>query len=244
MNPSGSVEYVAPSRWCRNGVELVELLRDSFGREQVLIRSPYHLQVCIAKSIHNIWIDGQGSVKFRLADQAGTAIAAQSIKDLVKAIRGFDRDSSDLVNMQRALELTRLIDSARRRLPLCGAARAAFVDAGFKGGQGQIGVVEVRVDENGEHVRAESHPCQVQSIHHAEVAAIELAVTLVPADVFIFSDSQSAVQEMSASFGDRIRWLPREENKAADKLANMRGPAKSRKKKRRPGKKKSAPTKE
>jgi hypothetical protein len=240
MIPSGSVEYVAPSRWCRNGVELVELLRDSFGREQILIRSPYHLQVCIGKLVHNIWIDGSGGVKFRLADQAGTAIAAQSIKDLVKAIRGFDRDSSDLVNMQRALELSRLIESARRHLPLCGGSQAAFVDAGFKNGQGQIGVVEVRVDDDGEHVRAESQPCQVKSIHYAEVAAIQLAVMLVAKDVFIFSDNQSAVQKMSAEFGDRIRWLPRDENKAADKVANMRGTA-SGPKKRRSGKRKNSP---
>jgi ribonuclease HI len=126
-----------------------------------------------------------------------------------------------------------LIDSAKAALPLCGVSRAVFVDAGLVGDQAQIGVVQVAIEADGEHVRAESHPCLAKDSNAAEEAAIQYAVTWAGPELPIFSDNQSAVQRARKRYGERIRWLPRSQNRVADRVANMRGKNKKRRKKRR-----------
>ena len=218
--------------WCNGGIELVRLLRDHFGKDNVLVRSPHHIQVKQLSAIHNLWIDSAHVVKYKLADQAGKAKIASSHKQLLRAIGRHDHDGTDLVNMRKALELSELINSAKAALPLCGLTRAVFVDAGIKGHRAQIGVVHVAIEADGEHVRAESRPCQAENSTAAEEAAIEHAVAWADPDDIIFSDNQSAVDRARKKYGDRIRWLSRKQNRVADKLANLRGKKKRRKKRK------------
>jgi hypothetical protein len=222
-----------PSVWCSGGAHLVRLLCDTFGKGSVLVRSPHHIQVAQRSALHNIWIDSSNTVKYKLADQAGRAQIAAGPQQLLRAINGHDHDKSDLANMRRALELSELIDSAKAALPLCGVSRAVFVDAGIVGDQAQIGVVQVTIEADGEHVRAESHPCTASDSNAAEEAAIRYAVTWAGPEIPVFSDNQSAVQRARKDFGDRIRWLPRSQNQVADRVANLRGKKKKRRKKRK-----------
>lgn len=222
-----------PGIWCKGGPELARLLGERFGKENVFVRSPYHLQVAQGAAIHNIWIDGAHVVKYRLADQAGGARICSSAKELVRVISGHDHDTSDLANMRKALELSELIDSAKKSLPSSGESRAVFVDAGFTDGRAQFGVVEVAIEADGQHVRAESHPCLADTSDAAEEAAIEYAVTWAAADTVIFSDSKSAVERTSKKHGERVRWLPRNQNRVADRVANLRGPKKKHRRKRK-----------
>jgi len=224
-----------PGVWCNGGIELVRLLSDTFGKENVVVCSPHHIQVQQPSGLHNLWIDSRNIVKYKLADQAGKAHIASSAKRLLRAIGGHDGERTDLVNMRRALELSELIDSAKNALPLCGVSRAVFVDAGVKDGRAQIGVVQVAMEADGEHVRAESHPCAATGSTGAEEAAIEHAVKWADPDFPIFCDNQSAVERARKRHGDRIRWLPRKSNKVADRVANLRGKKKpgSRERKRK-----------
>ena len=221
--------------WCTGGVALVQLLRENFDPDQVIVRSPHHVQVKQQTKLHDVWIDSYNLVKYRLSGQSGRAVMARSAQALLGAIRGYDHNSSDLVNMRKALELSELIESAKAALPLSGLPAAIFVDAGFKDGKAQIGVVEVLIDRDGEHVKAESHPCAAASNDEAERAAIDFALAWSAPQLIIFSDSQGAVARANKTHAGRVRWLPREQNKIADRLANMR----KRKNKRRRRKDKS-----
>ncbi len=209
--------------WCGGGTELVALLRDTFGKENVLVRSPHHLQVRRESKLHNIWIDSAHIVKYKLADQAGRAEVAESPQSLLEAIRGHEHADTDLAEMRRALELSELIDSAKAAMPLSGLSRAVFVDAGIKGNHAQIGVVHVSLESDGEHVRAESHPVAAGNSTEAEQAAIQYALGWAGSGEIIFCDNQSAVARARKAHGDRIRWLPRDQNKVADRVANLRG---------------------
>ncbi len=219
--------------WCNGGSHLVRLLGDTFGKENVSVRSPHHIHVRQQSALHNIWIDSLNVVKFKLADQAGGAHIACSPRQLLQAIRGHDHDATDLVNMQRALELSELIDSAKAALPLCGVSSAVFVDAGIKSGQAQIGVVQVTIESDGEYVRAESRPSVATQSNEAEDAAIEYAVTWAAPELLIFNDNRSSVDRARAKYGNRIRWLPRNQNKVADRVANLRSKNKKRRRKRK-----------
>ena len=232
MSPMNGRPNATLAAWCSDGTALVQLLRDNFGQESVLVRSPHHIQVRNAEAIHNLWIDSHNIVKFKLADQAGRAEIVRSAKHLLRAISGHDHDATDLADMRKALELSELIKSAKAALPLSGVSRAVFVDAGLNERQAQIAVVEVSIEADGEHVRAESRPVQASDPNTAEQAAIDYAVTWSAPGVFIFCDNQSVVDRARLKYGDRIRWLPRDRNKVADRVANLRGKKKKRRKPR------------
>ncbi|MCA9127779.1 MAG: hypothetical protein KDB22_11865 [Planctomycetales bacterium] len=220
------------SPWCAGGPHLVELLRDAFGAPAVNACSPHHIQVKRDGKTHNVWIDSANGVKFCLAGQTGRAQQASSAASLLDAIRGFQLAESDLTAMRRALELSELITSAKAALPTSGLDCAVFVDAGIKDKRAQISAVRVSFDKDGEHVRAESHPIEAANSTDAEQAAIEFALTWAqPSDV-IFCDNQVAVNRARREYGDRVRWLPREQNRAADRVANLRG-SKSKRKRRK-----------
>ena len=232
---NGRSGWKSTTAWCTGGSDLVRLLSETFGKDNVLVRSPHHIQVRQQSALHNIWIDSFNGVKYKLADQAGRAEVACTPQQLLQAISRHDHDATDLVNMQRALELSDLIDSAKAALPLCGVSSAVFVDAGIKHDRAQIGVVQVTIEGDGEYVRAESRPSDARQSNAAEDAAIAYAVTWAASELLIFSDNRSSVDRARATYGDRIRWLPRHQNKVADRVANLRG---TKKKKRRNRKRK------
>jgi ribonuclease HI len=217
--------------WCGGGTALVALLHDGFGKDSVFVRSPHHIQVRHKAKVHNIWIDSAGVVKYKLADQAGRAEIAKSSRGLFEAIQGHEDAKSDLTEMRRALELSELIDSAKAAL--AGLSHGIFVDAGIKDGQAQIGVVRVSFETDGEHVRAESRPVFAANSTEAEQTAIEYAIGWADPDEVIFCDNQVAVRRVSKTHGNRIRWLPRQHNKAADRLANLRTKGRRRRGKRK-----------
>lgn len=234
-----AIQTFRDSIWCGGGTELVALLRDAFGKDNVLVRSPHHLQVRRESKLHNLWIDSAHVVKYKLADQAGRAEVAQTRRQLLKAIRGHEHADTDLAEMRRALELSELINSAKAALPLSGLSHAVFVDAGIKDDRAQIGVVWVALERDGEHVRAESHPVTAVNSTDAEQAAIDFALQWAGPDEIIFCDNQSAVDRARRTHGNRVRWLPRHQNKAADRVANLRGKKKKTKRRRKRKKKRT-----
>jgi ribonuclease HI len=219
--------------WCRGGTELVTLLGDAFGKDNILVRSPHHLQVRRESKLHNLWIDAAHVVKYKLADQAGKAEVAKTQRQLLEAIQGHELAKTDLAEMRYALELSELIDSAKAAMPLSGLSQAVFVDAGMKGNRAQIGLVQVSFERDGEHVRAESHPITASNSTEAEEAAINFALQWAAPDEIIFCDNQVAVERATKTHGNRVRWLPRQQNKVADRVANLRGKNKKRRRKRK-----------
>ena len=233
---NGSI-HSCKDRWCGGGIELVRSLCDTFGNDNVFVRSPHHIQVRRESACHDVWISASNIVKYKLAGEAGRAHVAATAEQLLIAIRGHDGDRSDLAEMRKAVELSQLINAARAAMPLCGVSQAVFVDAGVKGDRAQIAVVRVAIMADGEHVRAESHPSSATRSDQAEEAAIQYAVNWAAQDDLIFSDNRSAVDRARKSYGDRIRWLPRDQNHVADRVANLRGKRKKRRGKRRRNKK-------
>jgi hypothetical protein len=217
--------------WCRGGLQLVRLLRDTFGKERVRVRSPHYIQVELQSGLHHIWLNSSNVVKYKLAGQSGSAQVASTPQQLLRVISGHEELPDQLPRMRRALDLIDLINSAKAAQELTGASHVVCVAAGRWGNQAEFGVVEISLDADGQHVRVECHPCTATDLDAAEEAAIQYAVDWAPAEVCIFSESRSAVVRACNEHGQRIHWLPPEQHRSSGALAA------SRPNKRRQGKK-------
>lgn len=194
---------------------LIETLANAFGRERVLVHTEHHLQVADGPRKHDVWL-GKYGLKWKLAGSRN--VSHGSPERLIDRINGYDPARTDLSEMHAALELSRSINEAGRLAVANKITRGVWCDAGFKDGKAQISVVKI----DGDFVAANAEPRQVANIHDAEYAAIKFAMSVYDMDdtLPIFSDSRSAVDVVSLP---RVRWIPREKNKVADGLANLRG---------------------
>ena len=95
-----------------------------------------------------------------------------------------------------------------------GSRPGVHVDAGFKYGISQIAIVKCTGHGCAEIITHRTLECR--NINEAEVLAVEMAYQRWP-DAQVFSDSQHAATAAGA------QWIPRERNKIADALGNLRG---------------------
>lgn len=92
-----------------------------------------------------------------------------------------------------------------------------FVDAGWKNGKARAAII--KSEANGDMDIA-VRTIEAQSSYHAELWAIGFALEHWPCEDTIHSDCKVAVE---ATAHPRVVWIPREQNKQADSLGNMRG---------------------
>lgn len=196
---------------------LVEILATEFGKENILVHSEYHVQVVVSGTTkkHDVWLNRFGQLKWKLSHSRD--VSSGSHDKMLHRMRRHDVKKTDFAEMQNAQQLSNAIARVSRLASENHIQRGIFCDAGFKDGRARISIIAVLGDE----VEAFSHPMEATSIDVAERAAIDRALAKYNDDTLcIYSDSQSVVQ----SFGSpRIRWIPRGQNRDADRLANLRG---------------------
>ena len=110
--------------------QLVELLGNEFGKENILVRSEFHIQVVAGKKKHDVWLNRFGELKWRLSEARQTSHGSPG--KLFHAIKQHSHLRTDLVEMQYALALSRSISQAGSLAAVNGITRGVFCDAGFK----------------------------------------------------------------------------------------------------------------
>lgn len=191
-----------------NSEKLIKLLSINFG-DSVKVRSQYHIQVNSSKGYHDIWLNSQGEMKFKLAGNRN-ALMNNDVNFIVNQIKL--NHKSHLDKMNEMLDLAKFINKCEKLSKETGIA--IFTDAGFKDGKARIAAVYV----NGNDIEAKSKLIEVDSVSSAEAEAIRLGIEMNPYAI-VYNDNESIVKSMN---NNRIKWIPREENKAADRIGNMR----------------------
>lgn len=169
----------------------------------LLIRTEHHVQIQTAKGYHDIWFGKEGTkVKFC----GSRRVQPMGADRLMAELRAYSYGESDLADMQA---LHKLIDRAAE-------TDGIFVDAGWKNGKAKVAVIRKQGTAIDVHVRS----VEAATCTEAEERAIAFAARCFPDPTApIYSDCQAAVEK----FKPRAVWLPRNANKDADKLANVRG---------------------
>jgi len=191
-----------------NTQTLIKRLTERFG-DRVKVRSPYHVQVDSSKGPHDIYINKYGEVKFKRAGNR-TVIDDARVEQIFSQIESNQKSYFD--KMRETFDLARFINQCEQQ-PVIDIA--IFTDAGFKDGKARIAAVFVNKD--GE-VEAKSKLIQVENAAVAELAAINLGLSMHESAV-VHNDNQTVVLKMK---NDRVKWLPRTENKLADQIGNLR----------------------
>jgi hypothetical protein len=197
--------------------QLSQMLAEAFGKERVFVRTEYHIQVSAGqgKQPHDIWVTKFGQIKWRLSGSRQTGGGGP--RKLIDKIGGHRHETTDLANMQAAVELSRSINLAGELASQNNIKSGVFVDAGFKSGRARISVVAIL----GESVDAIAEPIEAPDINAAELIAVERALNKYPdPSLIIYSDSKSCVVSLS---NPRVKWIPRDRNRTADRIANLRG---------------------
>lgn len=195
--------------------EMLEKLAEKYGRQNVLVHTEHHTQVIVGKKKHDIWFAKTG-LKWRMSGMQRTEWGAP--ERLLKQFNAWEEKKTDLAHLTSAIELCAAIDRASKIFANAKITRAIFCDAGFKNGVARIGVVLI----DGEHVEAIRKPVIAVDIGMAEYMAIEEGFRLKGihgGELMIYSDSQNAVSKWAPH---RVKRISRENNKVADRLANLR----------------------
>lgn len=177
--------------------ELAAKLVEEYG---AIIRTEYHMQIVCNKGYHDIWC-GRKGLKWRLYGCQMTDYG--SPERLLAALASYAPESTDLARMQ---QLTAFLKRVEGRV-------GVFVDAGWKNGQAKAAAICSFGDGDCD-VLVRSF--QADNAEHAELKIIELAHSRFEGP--IYSDCQGAV----AKYGPPAAWIPRENNREADVIGNMR----------------------
>lgn len=193
--------------------DLVALLARELGGDSVIVRNEYHAQVKAGDKHHNIYMDGAGAISWRLAGHRGVERGRPGT--LVARLKAYGPEKSDVSQMQQALDMAHTVRGLLAKSEEAGIVDGVFCDAGWKPGDARISVVSIQPDE----VRAVVRKVQAATSVVAETRAVELAMELYPGRQ-IYTDCKHVAQRF-ARLG--VSHIPRTENRAADKLANVRG---------------------
>lgn len=195
-----------------------ELARE-FGATNVKVCSPYHLQVTCSGVKHQVY-QSRGRLKVQLSGKRSVT-QHEHISGVIREIRQFNPEHTDLSEMEAALTAGSLMSFGRRSIPASEGC-AVFVDAGWKAGIANIAVVEIRRTILGCTVSCNSYPVRTASSSAAEQLAIAEGLAF---NCFanVYSDNQPAVDKARASGEARVKWIPRSKNGVADKAGNRRG---------------------
>ena len=177
-----------------------ELLRRLAEHYPLIVRTEYHVQIETAGGMHNIWLAKSG-LKFKAAGDRH--VQQLSAERLLKLLAGYSYAKTDLAYMHRLGAFLNRIKGKQ----------GIYVDAGWKEGRAKIAVVRLY----GENMDVAVRSIETATNIAAEAHAIDLACRLYPGDEPIFSDCQPACEGYH-----RARWIPRESNKEADRMSNLR----------------------
>ena len=189
--------------------DVVKRLVEKFGSENVLIRSQFHIQVRDAKGLNDIWINKHSQLKARIFGNSNI-IENTSLQNIIQKLKFTKR--TDLQLMKDILDLAKVVKFTEQ-IALENEA-VIFTDAGFKNGKARIAAVMVDRFE----IEMKSKLIDIENICLAEIQAIQLGMSM-HVGATIYNDNQSAVLKINDS---RVKWICREENKAADTFGNLR----------------------
>jgi hypothetical protein len=196
---------------------LIEALSKEFGKENVKIRSQYHLQVELNKKLNDIWITKDQDVKLKLYGQRNV-IENISLIQIIQKLKSNKKTEID--QMKEVLDFSNFIKQCEQTVKENRLSTAIFTDAGFKDGQARIAAVFIDPIGN---IDAKSRLVQAEDNNFAEMKAIRLGMSFHPS-VIIYNDNETAVNSMNVMEPDlkRVRWIPRHQNRVSDKIGNMR----------------------
>lgn len=176
--------------------DLLKQLVEDYG---AIVNTEHHVQVPSKTGKHDVWFTKTG-LKWRLHGNRDTDCGSPA--QLIGQLSRYKPESSDL---GWARSLTAFIRKLEGR-------SGVYADAGWKAGIAQIAVVRITDDE----MDVKSKRIKVGNINQAETAAVELAQSLWPGET-VYTDSQIAANGTGAT------WIPRNQNKVADRFGNRRG---------------------
>lgn len=204
--------------------KLVSSLVSAFGSSSVRVNTEFHIQVqskSIGNGWHDIYLNAKGDMTLRLKGKRGGVIA-RSAKDIISRITKYQETKTELASMKEALKLGESIQHANRVLVDHSLHSAIFVDGGWKDGRAKIAAILVK-DDGDVDIKVRSIECGSSS--QTEVRAVLLGYELranEDNDIPIFTDCQAVLGHSLLSHVDNIHWVPRNRNKGADRLSNMR----------------------
>ena len=193
--------------------DVVSRLAAEFGKDRILVHSQYHIQVTTPDGPHNVWLTSTGSLKYQLCGQR-TSIEA-GIDRILSQIRNWNFDKTEVYGMRQALDLSAFIRKVELAAKMLKARQAIFVDAGWKGGKARIGIVII----DGDRVMAESFPMECSSHNDAELVALREGLSRCREGFLVYSDSRNSVDAVQ---DERARWIPRSQNRAADRISSKK----------------------
>lgn len=183
--------------------DITRLLKELGTEYEVIVNTPHHVQIPCAKGKHNIWITKNGDITFQpVGEREGHCTTPKALKEELKR---FDYAKTDQGKMEEVIAFI-------RNVPI---KEGIFVDAGWKDGRGRIAIIRIKNGNIDVHIRQ----VRCKSAFEAEDMGIIFAAKTFPPDEPIFNDCKAAVEKNAP----RAKWLPREDNKDADKLSNLRG---------------------
>jgi hypothetical protein len=189
--------------------KLITLLSSCFNG-RVKICTQYHIQIDSNKGPHDIYINKNYQLKCKFAGE----ITPQTLKldQIIKKIQSYPYHKSQLDHMKESLDFAIFIKQSEKDANTTGPA--IFTDAGFKDGKARIAAIYI----DGSDIKAISKliPCINSST--AEESAILLGCSMDPFAT-VYNDCLSTVSSYNVP---RVKWLPRTQNKAADKISNLR----------------------
>jgi hypothetical protein len=200
---------------CKMRIEkVVDKLSQLYGAN-VKVNNAYHIQVLSDKGPHDIWVKKGGSIKFKRAGSP-KIFEGISLQGIIQKIGSNKKTTVE--KMRDMLSLAEIVAISEKAVQTLGDA--IFTDAGFKEGRARIAAVKV----NGDEIEAKSlknveRVYEIRCIQDAEKAAIEYGLSLDP-DLIVYNDNKPVCEALN---NPRVKWLPRENLKAPDKLASMKG---------------------
>lgn len=184
-----------------NKKEFLEELNKNY---PVSVHTEYHMTIPAGSGKHNIWLTNIGVIKFKPAGSSKVSVYSD-FKAVLNKLKTYVFANTDLAHMRSLSSLLKEIEGKT----------GIFVDAGWKEGKAKISVVKAHA--NGDldiTVRCITAKNNVE----AERRAIFKASTMYPGDEPIYTDCKTAVSAKHP----RAVWVPRKQNKDADRFGNMR----------------------
>lgn len=195
-------------------------LIEAFGAGPLKVCTEYHMQITLDKLTHNLFRNELGVLKLQLHGK-GRCQVLNDMSAVINRLKQYDARESHVHRSRMALELAEMVSVAKRSMPP-DMHEAVFVDAGWRDGIATVGFVHVRRHLHGFTVRAESRPVQIRTIHDAERLAVKFGAR-ASATATVFCDNIAVVNMSQKKYGNRVRAIKRDNNKAADRINNRRG---------------------
>lgn len=185
---------------------IVNLIHHLVESRAAIVRTEHHVQVPAGSSMHDVWIGREG-LKWKLAGMR--RVLSGPPEKLLAQMDDHVPESTDLAWMKSLAGQLRGLE----RVVKATGKTGIFVDAGFKNGKARAALVKLASGGDAEII---VRCYAATSAHEAESEAIRMAQERWPGEL-VHSDCQGAAKANGA------KWVPRERNREADAIGNMRG---------------------